>query len=106
MENKGAPEFVVPAGPGAWLVRIWAQPGAKRSEAVGLYQGRLRLRLAAPAVDNKANEALAGWLADRLGLKPRQVTLVGGRASRDKTVRIECDASPDWSRVTRADASQ
>lgn len=106
MENERAPEFVVPAGPGAWLVRIWAQPGARKSEPAGLYQGRLKLRLAAPAVDNKANEALAGWLAGRLGLKARQVTLVSGHASRGKTVRIECGAQPDWDKVARADSSQ
>ncbi len=106
MEDRPTPEFVVPAGPGAWLVRIWAQPGARKSEPAGLYQGRLKLRLAAPAVDNKANEALAGWLAERLGLKSRQVTLVSGHASRGKTVRIECDDPPDWDRMTSADRSQ
>ena len=46
------------AGNGIWRLSIWAQPGAKEDEVAGLYQGCVKLRVKAPAVDNKANKAI------------------------------------------------
>jgi uncharacterized protein (TIGR00251 family) len=44
------------------------QPGAKRTEVAGLYGDALKIRLAAPPVDGKANAALISFLAERLGV--------------------------------------
>ena len=66
------------------------QPGARRTEVQGIADGRLKLRLAAPPVDGKANEALQRWLAERLGLRLREVELVSGQTGRRKRVRVEC----------------
>lgn len=90
---------VTPAGRGRWRLRVWVQPGAKRDELAGLYQGSLKVRLNAPAVDNKANKALVGYVAGLLGLKSRQVNLDAGHASRSKTLIIESETEPDWRRV-------
>jgi len=65
------------------------QPGARRTEVQGVADGRLRLRLAAPPVEGKANEALLRWLADRLGLRVRDLTIVSGETSRLKRVRVD-----------------
>jgi uncharacterized protein (TIGR00251 family) len=92
-------ECVARLGPGVWRLEVWVQPGARRNEVVGVLDGRLKLKLAAPAVDNKANETLVAFVASLLGLKPRQVTLVQGQASRRKSVRIESAAEPPWPRV-------
>lgn len=90
-------EFPVsPAGRGRWRLKVWVQPGAKRHETAGFYQGSLKVRLAAPAVDNKANKALVGYVAELLGLKARQVVLDTGRTTRQKTVLIESECEPDW----------
>lgn len=64
-------------------------PNAKRTEAVGLHDGALRVRLAAPPVDGKANDRLTDWLADELGLARRAVRLLRGAASRHKQVEID-----------------
>ena len=64
-------------------------PGARRTEVVGLHDGALRLRLAAPPVDGKANEALLRWLASELGSPRRALTLLRGASGRRKQVRIE-----------------
>ena len=64
-------------------------PGAKRTEVVGLHDGALRLRLAAPPVDGKANEALLRWLASELGQPRRALTLLRGASGRRKQVLIE-----------------
>ncbi len=63
-------------------------PGAKRTEVVGLHDGALRVRLAAPPVDGKANEALLAWLADELGCARREIQLLRGASSRRKQVAM------------------
>lgn len=64
-------------------------PNAKRNEVVGEYGEAVKLKVAAPAVEGKANEALLEFVAGKLGLHPRSVSLVGGAKSRDKVVAIE-----------------
>lgn len=68
-------------------------PNAKRTGADGLHDGALRVRLAAPPVDGKANETLVAWLADELGVPRRAVTLVRGVSSRRKCVEIALPAA-------------
>lgn len=91
-----APEYVSAQGPGVWRIEVWVLPGGKRDEIEGIYQGRLKLRLRAPAVDNKANKALVGYLAAVLGLKKNQVRLVGGEKNRRKTLRVESAKEISW----------
>jgi uncharacterized protein (TIGR00251 family) len=63
-------------------------PGAKRTELIGLHDGALRVRLAAPPVDGKANDALLAWLADELGMPKRDLALIRGASSRRKQVSL------------------
>jgi uncharacterized protein len=67
---------------------VHAQPGARRTEVVGTHGNALRVRLAAPAVEGKANAELRRFLAEAFGVPQRNVTLVRGEAGRRKTVRI------------------
>lgn len=71
-----------------WLLSIHAQPGAKRSEVAGLYGEALKLRLAAPAVEGRANEALVEFIADALGVPRSGVRVVKGASGRRKTVLV------------------
>lgn len=71
------------------VVKVRVQPGAYRDEIVGWEEDVLRIRLRARAVEGKANKSLVVFLADVLGLKPRQVTLVKGEKSREKLVEID-----------------
>lgn len=64
-------------------------PRARRSQVSGLHGDALKVRLAAPPVEGAANEALVAFLADTLGIRKRDVTLVSGERSRHKLVRIE-----------------
>lgn len=93
------PVFVASAGPGCWHVLVRVQPGAKKSVFAGLQDGRLRVRLAAPAVENKANKALTAFVADALGLRAAKVTLLSGETSRQKRLQVEADKEPDWTRL-------
>ena len=69
-------------------LRLHIQPGAKKTEVVGLHGEALKIRLAAPPVDGKANACLIAFLADRLGVARSAISLVSGEASRAKRVRI------------------
>ncbi|MFQ5873076.1 MAG: DUF167 domain-containing protein [Dehalococcoidia bacterium] len=64
-------------------------PKASKSEVVGLRQGIVRVRIAAPPVEGKANQALIVLLAERLGLRPSDVRIIRGASSRNKLVCIE-----------------
>ena len=61
-------------------------PGASRTEIVGLLGNRLKVRVAAPAEGGKANQALVKVLSEWLGT--RDVEIVAGRSSAEKTVRV------------------
>jgi uncharacterized protein (TIGR00251 family) len=79
-------------------LRVHVQPRASRSEVVGWREepGRanedlpvLALRLTAPPVEGAANRACRDFLAETLGVRRAQVTLVAGEKSRDKRFRLE-----------------
>jgi uncharacterized protein len=55
---------------------------------VGEYGDAIRIKIQAPAVDGKANEALLDFLADCLQLPSGSIELVTGQKSRDKTIAI------------------
>lgn len=74
---------------GALVLVLHVQPGAKRTGFAGTYGDAIRVRLAAPPVDGKANEALLRFLADAFGVPLRSVTLLHGATSRRKQVRID-----------------
>jgi len=64
-------------------------PGAKIDHLLGARDGRLRICIAAPATEGKANKAVVAFLARCLDLPPSRVVIAGGAASRYKTVHIE-----------------
>jgi uncharacterized protein (TIGR00251 family) len=66
------------------ILAVRAQPGARRNAIVGEQNGALKVAVTAPADRGRANEALAELLADTLGLKKSQVTLLAGATSRNK----------------------
>ena len=71
------------------ILEVHVQPGARRSEFAGEHGGRVKIRLAAPAVENKANEALVAFLADHYGVRRRSVRIASGFKSRAKRVVID-----------------
>lgn len=75
-------------------VTVAAQPNARHSEVVGLHGAALKIKVASPPVDGAANAALLAFLAESLGLKARDVSLLKGAASRQKVVEIR-GVTPD-----------
>jgi uncharacterized protein (TIGR00251 family) len=74
--------------PGGVRVNVHAQPGAKRTELSGRHGDAIKIRIQAPPVDGRANEELAKFLADKLGISRSQVRLVRGDKSRSKVFEI------------------
>jgi uncharacterized protein (TIGR00251 family) len=85
------------AGAVIWLRRretsatltLHIQPGARKTEIAGPHGDALKIRLAAPPVDGKANAALIEFVAERLGLPKSAVRLVSGQTSRRKILEID-----------------
>ncbi len=75
------------AGGFVFVVRV--TPRAGRDEVVGWQDGELRVRLRAPPVDGRANDALRRLLASSLGVPPSGVELVSGAKGRVKRLRVE-----------------
>ena len=73
---------------GGVLLTLHIQPGAKKTEVSGPHGDALKIRLAAPPVDGKANAALIEFLAERLKVPRTRVTLVSGQSSRSKRVAV------------------
>lgn len=74
------------------VLSVSVVPNAKRTEVVGLHDGDLRVRLAAPPVDGKANDTLTAWVAAQLQLPKRAVRLLRGPASRQKQLVVDAPA--------------
>ena len=68
---------------------IRVQPRAKRTEVAGEREGAVVIRVSAPPVDGKANEAVCRLIAKRLAVPVRAVRIVRGETGRDKVVRVE-----------------
>lgn len=79
---------------GALVLRIHVQPGARRTEVAGLHGDALKVRVAAPAVEDRANEALVAFIAQRLGVARREVSIAAGSRSREKRVEVRAPADP------------
>ena len=102
MTNRQPPPFAEQAKDGGYRILVWVQPGARQEGPVGVVDGRLKLRLKAPAVDNKANDALLAYMAKALGLPKSALELAAGHTGRRKTLRVHPGKEPDWSALADA----
>ena len=73
---------------GAVTIKVKVQPRAPRTEIVGEHAGALKLRVAAPPVDGRANEECRRFLAKLFGVSATSVEIISGETSRDKVIRI------------------
>ena len=70
-------------------LQVYIQPRASKTELAGLHDGIIKIRIAAPSIENAANRALIDFVAQRLGIAKRFVRVVSGSASRRKILEIE-----------------
>ena len=79
--------IAAPKGAGT-LIRIHAQPRASRTEVVGYHGDAVKVRVAGPPVDGKANEECRRFLAKALGVPAAAVEIVRGDTGRNKTILV------------------
>jgi len=72
----------------AVTIRLRVQPRASRTEIVGEHAGAIKLRVAAPPVDGKANEECRRFLAKLLKVGATSIEIISGESSRDKVIRV------------------
>ena len=70
-------------------LRLRVVPNARRNEIAGAHGEAIRIKIAALALDGRANDALLDFLAESLGVPRREVHLVQGQKSRNKVVEID-----------------
>ena len=80
------------------ILRVRVQPRAARNALRVETDGRIRVALMAPPVDDAANKALCAFIAEQMDVPKRDVTLVRGARSRDKTLRLAGLSESDLSK--------
>lgn len=70
-------------------VRLRVVPNARKNEVVGVHGDAIKVKVGAPAVEGRANEALVDFIAKKLGVARREVSLASGEKSRDKVIAVE-----------------
>ena len=83
-------------------IRVRLQPRAKRTELAGQRDGALLVRVTAPPVDGRANDALCRLIAKSAGVAPSRVAIVRGATVREKVVRVEGVAERELRRALGA----
>lgn len=70
------------------LLLLHAQPGAKKTELKGIYNGRLKIRVSAPPLEGRANNEIIAFFSKLLGLSKAHLQLKSGETSKLKTLEI------------------
>lgn len=84
----GGQDLEIASRDGAVIFRVRVQPRASRNEIAGVIAGALRVRLQAPALEDRANLALCKYLAALLKTPKSAVRILGGERSRIKRIEI------------------
>ena len=88
---------------GRITLTLHIQPGAKKTEIAGLHGDALKIRLSAPPVDGKANEALVKFVAEALKLPKSAVNLKSGQTSRRKVLEVSGATSEAVARFVQSE---
>lgn len=70
------------------VLDLYIQPNASRTEVVGMHGGALKIKVAAPPADHKANDMLLDFLRESYKVSKKQISLRHGEHSRHKVVEI------------------
>jgi uncharacterized protein len=80
-----------PVTMGDVFLKIYLQPKAAKNEIVGPFRDGIKVKVTAPPVEGKANEALVRFLAREWRVPPSHIEIVRGHHSREKTLRISAE---------------
>ncbi|MEQ8850837.1 MAG: DUF167 domain-containing protein [Phycisphaerales bacterium] len=80
--------ILVPDDSGGFRLAIKVVPGARRDQIAGLLGERLKVRVSAPPEGGKANKAVCRLIAGAIGVAARDVDVIAGHGSPEKSLRI------------------
>jgi uncharacterized protein (TIGR00251 family) len=69
-------------------------PGSSRTTIAGVWNGMLKVKVAAPPEKGKANDALTEFLAEKLGVRARDISIISGQMNPVKHVEIAASVDP------------
>ena len=87
--NPGGQKLEMVSRGGAVVFQVRVQPRASRDEITGVVDGALKVRLQAPALEDRANVALCEYLAELLKTPKSAVRILSGERSRTKRIAID-----------------
>jgi len=70
------------------ILKVYLQPKSSKNEMVGPYRDGIKVKVTAPPIEGKANEALIRFLAKEFRISPSCIEIIRGHRSREKTLRI------------------
>ncbi len=73
------------------ILKVYLHPKSSKNEIVGPYRDGIKVKVTAPPVQGKANEALIRFLAKELGVPQSCVEIIRGQHSREKTLKVSGD---------------
>lgn len=80
---------------GNLILNLYIQPGAKCTEVVGLHGEALKIKLASPPIDGRANKTLLQFISTQLHIPLWRIKLLRGEKSRHKTIEVsDCSINP------------
>ncbi len=88
MAQAKVPEYLTQAS-GDLLVDIYVAPRASRTAIAGEHDGRLKVQVAAPPVDGKANKQIIRYFASLLGVGRGDVEIASGASGRRKRLKVK-----------------
>jgi len=80
--------FELSAAKGGWAFPVHVVPGASANRVSGMHGDALKIKIAAPPQDGRANRECERFIAEILGLKKSQVQIVSGETSRHKKILV------------------
>lgn len=92
--TRASPVWLEPRANG-YTLELHVQPGARRTAVIGLHGARLKIAVASPPVEGRANAALAAFVAECLRIPKSRVAVLAGAGSRDKRVAVDTALTAD-----------
>jgi len=84
---------------GTDTLNIYVRPGSSKTKIEGLYNGNIKIKIAAPPEKGKANKELIGILSKILKIPKSKIIIASGINSNYKTIRIDSDSNADYYKI-------
>jgi len=84
------------------ILKVYLQPKSSKNEIIGPYRDGIKVKITAPPVEGKANEALIRFLAKEFGVSPSGIEIIRGHHSREKTLQISGNVDQELLNLIRS----